>query len=290
MKSNVIAAMVLTVMCSGVNASEKALEALHRTAGDEVVKNTSIQEPAAQSDRLDGSRGGTWVYANSAGCVVTAEQRNNGMIVYVQDGRGQQATLGFLSDMRSGDIFSYCSPARTELKGQTLLLSCAEQNNGGYSTRGSAAIEMNGGVSRVSVTGEVKRALGWKTDTQISCDGLKPDLAKSAGSAKGASLISGTYRFSDGYTDSKLTVREVRKDGARKLEFSISAGTAGGHTGEIEGTATPGQNGSFSFRGTGGCALTLKPGTGKLTVSGANDSCGDYLGMNVYVDGEYLLD
>ncbi|OGR52390.1 MAG: hypothetical protein A2049_00500 [Elusimicrobia bacterium GWA2_62_23] len=174
MKKNVIAAAVLALMCTGAHASQQALEALNRAAGAEAIKSVSIQEPAARQAPAGGLRGGTWVYANTEGCVVTAEQRNNGVMVYVQDGRGQQATLGFLNNYSGGDIFAYCSPARTELKGGALTLSCGEQNNGGYSTRGAAVIEMNGGITGVSVKGEVKRALGWKTDTQISCGGLVP--------------------------------------------------------------------------------------------------------------------
>jgi hypothetical protein len=220
MNKNLIAAVIVSIMCSGAYASEKALETLNITAGEEAIKSISITEPAARADEQAGARGGTWVYTNDSGCVVTAEQRPNGMIIYVQDGSRQQATLGFRNDMKSGDIFAYCSPAKTALNGGNVALSCGEQNNGGYSTRGSALIEMNGGITGVAIEGEVKRALGWKTDTRISCGGLKPAPSRT---------------------------------------------------------------------GTGGCALTLKPGPGTLTVSGANDSCGDYLGMNVFVDGDYLL-
>lgn len=289
MNKNLIAAVIVSVMCAGAHASEKALETLNRAAGDEAIKNISITEPEAQADAKGGTRGGTWIYTNDSGCVVTAEQRPNGMIVYVQDGGRQQATLGFRSDMKSGDIFSYCSPAKTALNGGNVALSCGEQNNGGYSTRGSALIEMNGGITGITVEGEVKRALGWKTDTRISCGGLKPAVSGSKAGPKAAPGISGTYQFSDGYTAAKLTVAEVQQGGTGKLNFSLSAATASGHTGEIEGIAAAWQNGAFVFRGAGGCALAIKPGPGRLTVSGANESCGDYLGMNVFVDGEYLL-
>jgi len=289
MTKNMIAAVIVSIMCSGAHASDKALETLNRAAGDEVIRNITITEPVARNSEQAGARGGTTVYTNDYGCVVTAEQRANGTIIYVQDGNKQQATLGFRNDLRSGDIFSYCSPAKPSLNGGTLALSCGEQNNGGYSTRGAAVIEMNGGITGVTVEGEVKRALGWKTDTRISCGGLKPAASRNGAAKKGANVVPGTYQFNDGYTSAKLTVPQTQQGAAGKLNFSLSAVTAAGHTGDIEGVATAGQGGSFVFRGTGGCAVTLKPEAGKITVSGANDSCEDYLGMNVFVDGEYTL-
>lgn len=289
MKKNVMmAAVLVAAMCGGAYASEKALETLNGAAGAEIVKETLKAAPAAQEMRADEWRGGSTVYTNAAGCVVTAEQRQNGVMVYVQDGRGAQATLGFLNDYRGGDIFAFCSPAKAELKGKTLTLSCGEQQNGGYSTRGSAVIEMNDGITGVALRGDVKRALGWKTDTQISCGGLKPDFDRTFGGSKAAGLA-GTYRRDDGYTSARLTVRETGQGAARKLEFALTAATAAGHTGDIEGSASAGKDGSFTFRGMGGCALNIKPGAGKITVSGADESCQDYLGMNVTADGEYLL-
>lgn len=289
MKKNVMmAAVLVAAMCGGAYASEKALETLNGAAGAEIVKETLKAAPAAQEVRADEWRGGSTVYTNAAGCVVTAEQRQNGVMVYVQDGSGAQATLGFLKDYRGGDIFSFCSPAKAELRGKTLTLSCGEQQNGGYPTRGSAVIEMNDGITGVAVRGEVKKALGWKTDTQISCGGLKPDFNKTLGGDRAAGL-SGTYRRDDGYTSAKLTVRETGQGAARKLEFALTAATAGGHTGDIEGAAAAGKDGSFTFRGAGGCVMNIKPGAGKFTVTGADESCQDYLGMNVFVDGEYLL-
>lgn len=289
MKKNLMMAAVLAAaMCGAANASERALETLNGSTGAEIEEMIKAA-PAAQSVRADEWRGGSRVYTNAEGCVVTAEQRNNGVMVYVQDGRGAQATLGFLNDYRRGDIFAFCSPALAELKGKTLTLSCGEQQNGGYPTRGAAVIEMNNGITGVSVRGEVKKAFGWKADTQISCGGLKPDYNKALGGEKSAAGLSGTYRRDDGYTSAKLTVREAQQGGAGKLEFALTAATAGGHTGEIEGIATAGKDGSFGFRGPGGCSMKIVPGQGKLTVTGADESCQDYLGMNVFVDGEYLV-
>lgn len=289
MKKNIMmAAVVVAAMCGGAYASEKALETLNGAAGAETVREILKAAPAAQGVRADEWRGGSAVYSNAEGCVVTAEQRNNGVMVYVQDGRGAQATLGFLKDYSGGDIFSICSPARAELKGGTLTLSCGEQQSGGYPTRGAAVIEMRNGITGVAVRGEVKRALGWKTDTRISCGGLKPNFNKGFGGAKAAGL-SGTYRRDDGDTSAKLAVRDTEQGGARRLEFVLIAATAGGHTGDIEGSASAGKDGSFTFRGRGGCVMNIKPGAGKLTVSGADESCQDYLGMNVTADGEYLL-
>lgn len=277
MKKNLIAAAVLAAMCSGAQASEKALEALGGLAGEGQLKETFISVPAAApAERW----GGTSVYVNDAGCTVTAEQRTNGVTLYVQDGGGRQASLGYLSDFSGGDIFSFCSPARADLQGGRLTLSCGEQDNGGYPTRGAAAIEMKGGITSVSVRGEVRRLTGWRTDTEIYCGGLRPVRA---GAEAG---LSGTYRLSDGYNTATLTVRE--QAGAGKLGFSLLAVSGSGNTGELEGVASRGQNGDFVFRGRGGCELTLRAGAGKFEVSGGDMTCGDHLGLNVAVDGEYL--
>lgn len=192
MKKNIMmAAVVVAAMCGGAYASEKALETLSTAAGAETVREIPEAVPSAEGGKADEQRGGSAVYSNPEGCVVTAEQRQNGVMLYVQDGRGAQATLAFLKDHSGGDIFSFCSPAKAELNGKILTLSCGEQNNGGYHTRGAAVIEMDNGITGVAVRGEVKRALGWKTDTDISCGGLKADAARTFGGAKDGSF---TYR------------------------------------------------------------------------------------------------
>lgn len=112
------------------------------------------------------------VYANAGGCSVAVEERANGYTLYVKDG-GRQAFLGVLKDYSSGDIGAFCSPAAAALNGAALTLSCGEQHNGGLPTRGRAVVEMADGITAVRVSGEVKRALGWKTDTDINCEGLR---------------------------------------------------------------------------------------------------------------------
>lgn len=115
---------------------------------------------------------GETVYANDRGCSVTAEERANGYTLFVKDG-GRQAFLGVLRDYSSGDIGAFCSPASASLSGAALTLSCGEQQNGGRPTRGLAVVEMADGITAVRVRGEVKKSLGWKTDTEINCDGLR---------------------------------------------------------------------------------------------------------------------
>jgi len=173
-KSVMIAAAAVAVMCGGALADEGAMAALKGSVKTEAVTPDSIKEPAAPE-----KKGGSGVYANDQGCTVTVEKRANGSMVYVQDGR-QSATLGVLDNLKGGDIFAFCSPAAASLSGGVLTLACGEQNNGGYSTRGQALIEMADGITAVTVRGEVKRALGWKTDTDIVCRGLKPVRAKAA--------------------------------------------------------------------------------------------------------------
>lgn len=115
---------------------------------------------------------GETVYANDRGCSVTVEERANGYTLFVKDG-GRQAFLGVLKDYSSGDIGAFCSPAAAALSGAALTLSCGEQHNGGAATRGLAVVEMADGITAVRVRGEVKKGLGWKTDTEIACEGLR---------------------------------------------------------------------------------------------------------------------
>lgn len=112
------------------------------------------------------------VYANASGCSVTVEERANGYTLFVKDG-GRQAFLGVLKDYSSGDIGAFCSPAAASLSGAVLTLSCGEQQNGGRPTRGLAVVEMGDGITAVRVRGEVKKGLGWRTDTGIDCEGLR---------------------------------------------------------------------------------------------------------------------
>lgn len=178
-KSVMIAAAAVAVMCGGARAGESALAALKGSVNAEAAAEKSIKEPAAPE-----KKGGSGVYANDSGCTVTVEKRGNGSMVYVQAGR-QSATLGVLDNLKSGDIFAFCSPAAASLSGGVLTLACGEQQNGGYATRGQARIEMADGITAVTVRGEVKRALGWKTDTEIVCGGLKPVRAKAARPSSG---------------------------------------------------------------------------------------------------------
>lgn len=115
------------------------------------------------------------VYKSDSGCTATVEERANGLLVHIADGRGQQATLGFLKDYTGGDIAGFCSPAELQSYGKSMTLSCNGQGDGGsHKTRGYAVLGLEDGISSVEVRGDVKRLTGWKTDTQISCSGLKP--------------------------------------------------------------------------------------------------------------------
>lgn len=111
-------------------------------------------------------------YVNASGCLVEAENGANGTVLYVEE-RGRRAMLGVLNDLSSGDIAAFCRPASASFDGGLLTLGCHEQNNGGFSTRGAAELDLRGGLNAVRVRGEVKKTLGWKTDTDITCEGLR---------------------------------------------------------------------------------------------------------------------
>lgn len=226
--------------------------------------------------------GDTQVYRNDGGCEAMVEERRNGSLIYVREADGTQAWLWLGKDLRSGEITSFCSPAAVSAQGGSVRLSCGEHANGGFYTRGEAVLDLTGGLSAVSVRGDVKRAFGWKTDTSISCGGLKP-----AG-GRAAEGLSGSYRRNDGYTSSTLNVRETAQDGVRKLEFELVSVTGSGNTGDISGVAVQAANGGFVYRGAGGCRLSFAQNAQSLSVSGGDESCADMMGLNVTVDGEYL--
>lgn len=212
-------------------AESQALKTLAAAAGTEV----SIQEPGAAVPADKGSFFQRWgadggehngffkpwnksaevkmtgdmrVYRNAAGCEATVEERRNGNLIYVREAGGQQAWLWLGKDMNSGEITSFCSPAAVSAGSSSVKLSCGEHANGGYYTRGEAVIGFNGGLSSVSVRGEVKKALGWKTDTNISCSGLRPADTRSA---KSASAFMGVQACSalDGIYPADMTAEEA---------------------------------------------------------------------------------
>lgn len=174
-KNLIIAAAVATGMCGSVRASGGVLEVLSGAAGGDI--NTSIPVPVAA--RAAGAAGNHMLaagtYTNAEGCVVTVERRLKGDMVYIQDARGRQATVGVLNDLGGGDIYGFCSPASAAMSRSSIELSCGEQSEAGaYSTRGKAVLQLTGGLASVSVRGEVKKFGGWRTDTDLVCGGLKP--------------------------------------------------------------------------------------------------------------------
>ncbi len=114
----------------------------------------------------------TRVLTNSEGCVVTVEQRRNGVTIDIEK-QGQKAIVGILNDRSSGDIAAFCSNATVETTKEGLSLSCDAQNHGGLSTRGQADTIMAGDdLKAIRVIGQVRRMFGWKTDTLIVCESL----------------------------------------------------------------------------------------------------------------------
>jgi hypothetical protein len=110
-------------------------------------------------------------YTNDAGCIVQAENGAKGTVLYIEN-LGNRAMLGILNDLSGGDIAAFCRPAEAAFAKGVLTLGCPEQDNGGYPTRGFAEVDLRGGLNAVRVRGQVKKTLGWKTDTDIVCDGL----------------------------------------------------------------------------------------------------------------------
>lgn len=275
MNKIILAAAVVAAMAGTVKAEGTALGTLLSSAGGEAG---AVPCAAAAEKAL----GDTRVYRNAGGCEAMVEERRNGSLIYVREADGAQAWLWLGKDLRSGEITSFCSPAAVSAQGGSVRLSCGEHANGGFYTRGEALVDLAGGLSAVSVRGEVKRMLGWKTDTSISCSGLRPAADRAAAG------LTGSYSRSDGYTSSTLNVRESVQNGAGRLEFELVSVTASGNTGDISGVAAQDGKGGFVFRGQGGCRLTFARNGQALRVSGGDDTCGDLLGLNVTVDGDYL--
>lgn len=275
MNKIILAAAVVAAMAGTVKAEGTALGTLLSSAGGEA----GAAPCAAAAEKAAGD---TRVYRNAGGCEAMVEERRNGSLIYVREADGAQAWLWLGKDLRSGEITSFCSPAAVSAQGGSVRLSCGEHANGGFYTRGEALVDLTGGLSAVSVRGEVKRVLGWKTDTSVSCSGLRPEADRAAAG------LTGSYSRSDGYTSSTLNVRESVQNGAGRLEFELVSVTASGNTGDISGAAAQDGKGGFVFRGQGGCRLTFARNGQALRVSGGDETCGDLLGLNVTVDGDYL--
>jgi hypothetical protein len=100
--------------------------------------------------------------------------------------------------------------------------------------------------------------------------------------------ISGTYLIKNGYAAGSVTIRQFPMNNTEYAAFVLST-VAGpnAHTADISGLAMQTQKGDFAFRDESGCALRLKVSNGVLTVTGANATCGESMGMNAAADGEY---
>jgi len=195
-KNMLIAAFAAAVACPAAQASGSALETLNSFVNKDVVIAVS-----AASSAPEGSRGDR-VYANSGGCKVTVVQGEYGSTLAIRDGR-QEAVLGVSNDFARGSISAYCNPAAVSGNGAGFFLSCGKQANGFFRTRGEAAVEMSdGGIASVKVHGEVRRALVWFTDKEITCDGLEPVESGAAGASE-FSKDAAAQRSIDGWLDEK---------------------------------------------------------------------------------------
>lgn len=172
MKKNLlIVAAMITACCLTARAGENALGAL-RGAGGGAAAAGPAPEP-------QGAGGG--VYVNDAGCRVTVTHGSYGSTYVVRDGRAE-AVLGVSADMTRGDIASYCGGTAVSVSGGVVSLGCGKQDNVFFRTRGKAEIRLAGGeVTAVRMRGEIRRALLWFTDKEISCEGLRPERRAAAG-------------------------------------------------------------------------------------------------------------
>lgn len=174
-----IAAAIAAAVCGTAAAEGAALAELSKMTGaaaEMVIPETDAAgtwETRKAGTAAAGNRYDSAVYINDQGCEATMEETPNGHMFYVRKGN-EQAVLGALKDLSGGDIASFCAPADISFDGRTLGLSCGEQQNGGYATRGRAELEFGEDLAAIRVHGEVKRTFGWKTETELVCEGLRP--------------------------------------------------------------------------------------------------------------------
>ncbi len=117
------------------------------------------------------------VYTNADGCTVIEESRTNGT-TYDIEVAGERAFVGILHDRSTGDIAAFCDDVQVTETAKGLKMECAKNQNGGLTTRGAAELGLNkdGSLTSISVIGQVKKLMGWKTDTEISCSNLEEDI------------------------------------------------------------------------------------------------------------------
>ena len=181
-KNLLISAAMIAACCLAAQAGESALGTLYDSGSQTKAAAGGPTAPEPQ-----GAGGG--VYVNDAGCRVTVTHGNYGSTYVVRDGR-HEAVLGVSADMTRGDIASYCSGTAVSMTGGALSLACGRQGNGFFHTRGEAEIRMAGGeVTAVRMKGEIRRALLWFTDKEVSCEGLRRERQEQRAQAGG--LIDG---------------------------------------------------------------------------------------------------
>ena len=117
------------------------------------------------------------VYTNAEGCTVIQETRTNGT-TYDIEMAGQRAFVGVLHDRSTGDIAAFCDDVKITSTAKGLKMECAKNQNGGLTTRGAAELGLltDGTLTSISVIGQVKKLVGWQTDTEISCANLEEDV------------------------------------------------------------------------------------------------------------------
>lgn len=117
------------------------------------------------------------IFTNAEGCSVIQETRTNGTTFDIELA-GQRAFVGVLHDRSTGDIAAFCDDVTVTGNETSLRMECSKNYNGGLTTRGAAELEMDkdGSLKSISVIGQVKKLLGWTTDTEIFCDNLVEDI------------------------------------------------------------------------------------------------------------------
>ena len=137
-------------------------------------KSIEAVEEREKTANVGSLKGMTKTYTNDKGCRVEVEERLNGFVYYIQSSDRQQAFVGVLKNYKSGDIGAFADNATVSGTPNRLVLEGGNAEHGAYTTRGRAELDFtNGKLSAVRVTGEVKRLLGWKVDTNITCENLK---------------------------------------------------------------------------------------------------------------------
>lgn len=178
MNKTLIAAILLGISGNIFAADNPAeLNTLKAKDVQIAMSETSVPVPVAGKQHEADSvqlKGAIKTFTNNDGCKVQVEETRNGFLYFIQSSDRQQVSVGVLKNYKSGDISGFASNAAVSGGASGFIIEGDNSESGASSTRGRAELRfVNGGLSSVRVTGEVKKVMGWRTDTRIVCENLK---------------------------------------------------------------------------------------------------------------------